>query len=141
MSGQVAVAFASCTEDLIRPLVERVRSLCPGVPVYVVSEFPIDGVHWIPYEVNRSFLANLARLRSLFRGEQVLYAGLVLQPNLPYWGMRMVPLWLWPFRVIAYNENLDHFMLRPRCAGTIVRHCWWRLGNLVRWRASQGRSF
>lgn len=140
ISRPVSVVFASCTAGLTGPLIDHVRALSRGIPIYVVSELPIEGVHWIPYRIDRSFLQNLRRLKATFRGKDIRYAGLLLQPNVPYWSMRMVPMCLWPLRVVAFNENLDHFMLRPACAGTIARHCWWRLRNFMRWRVGQIRT-
>ncbi|MBI3210244.1 MAG: hypothetical protein HYZ37_15265 [Candidatus Solibacter usitatus] len=133
----MAIAFASCTEDLQKPFLAQVRNLNPDARLYVVSEFPVEGAHWVPAHLDRSWAENVARLRDTFRGRRVSYAGVVLQPNLPYWKLRLIPLWLWPMRTVLYNENLDHFMLRPRCASTIVRHCLWRTRNFFASRKTQ----
>ncbi len=135
---RVLVAFASGSEDLIPTLIERLKELDPGLPLYVVSEFAPPEGRWIPYHPARSLAENYARVRAALRGRQVRFSGIILQPRMPYWRMRLVGLLLSPARFIAYNENLDHFMLRPRSAWTMVRHGWWRTKNLFRWQLRPG---
>ena len=132
MSAPIKIAFASATEELIPPLVRGMMAIGPDVPLYVVSEFPVEGANWVPYHVGRTFGENLALCRSAFSGKRIVLAGLVLQPNTPYWKMRALALLLSPWRVVFFNEQLDHFMLRPRSAGVISRHVLWRAKNLVR---------
>ena len=136
--NRVLVAFASGSEDLIPTLIERLKELEPQLPLYVVSEFAPPEGRWIPYHPARSLGENYARVRAALRGRRVRFSGIILQPRMPYWRLRLIGLLISPAGFIAYNENLDHFMLRPRSAWTIARHCWWRTGNFFRWQRRPG---
>lgn len=114
------------------------ESLYPDLPLWVVSEFPPPRGKWIPYHAKRSAADNLAKVRAALGGAKVRLAGAVLEPNTPYWRMRWMALRLSPAGFIAFNENLDHFMLRPRSMPTIARHFFWRLKNFVRWQTRPG---
>jgi GT2 family glycosyltransferase/glycosyltransferase involved in cell wall biosynthesis len=135
LKPKVKVAFASGTDDLNVRLIARMRELFPQLPLYVVSEFPPeDGdLHWIPYQVRRSLSDNLARCRAALRGKSVRLAGVLLVPNVPFRRMRLLALLLAPLHFLAVNENLNDFMLRPRCVPTMARHFLWRSRNWVRW--------
>jgi len=89
-------------------------------------------------EPGRTLEQNLAAVRSSLAGKRIAYAGLILQPRMPYWTMRLLGWKLGGRNTIFYNENLDHFMLRPRSLGTILRHFWWRTKNFVRWESRPG---
>ena len=138
MKERIKIAFASGSEDLIPTLIERMNALEPDLPLYVVSEFPPSEGRWRPYHLSRTFEENLATVRAAFADKEVVFAGLILQPNMPYWHMRLIPMRLWPLRTIFYNENLDHFMLRPQSLGTMARHFLWRARNFVRWQLRPG---
>ncbi len=142
---RIKVAFASGPDDLNRALVERMKALFPELPLVVVSEFPpaewgvAEGVaEWIPYHVSRRFSENLARCRAAWLGKRVRLGGVLLVPRMPYRRMRVIALAISPAGFLAFNENLDSFMLRPRCAGTIARHIAWRAGNFLRWQTHPG---
>ena len=142
---RIKVAFASGPDDLNRALVERMKGLFPELPLYVVSEFPpaewggAEGVaQWIPYHVSRGFRENLARCRAAWQGKRVRLGGVLLVPRMPYRRMRAIALAVSPAGFLAFNENLDSFMLRPRCVGTIARHAAWRTGNFLRWQTRPG---
>ncbi|MEX2263030.1 MAG: glycosyltransferase [Bryobacteraceae bacterium] len=136
----IKIAFASGSDELNRGLVERMNALLPELPLYVVSEFPPERGRWIPYHVSRGFFENLARCRAAFAGQRIRLAGVVLTPRVPYRRMRLLALLLSPIGLLAFNEQLDSFMLRPRCLGTILRHILWRVRNLVRWRMEKLRE-
>jgi GT2 family glycosyltransferase/glycosyltransferase involved in cell wall biosynthesis len=139
MSDQpVLVAIASGSEDLIPTLIEKLQAIRPDLPLYLVAEFQEPGVPWIPYRPGRTLAENLAAVRSALAGKRIVYLGLILQPRMPYWTMRGLGWKLGGWNTIFYNENLDHFMLRPRSLGTIARHCWWRTKNFVRWESRPG---
>jgi GT2 family glycosyltransferase len=131
----IKVAFASGTDELNRLLVERMRTLYPELPLYVVSEFPPadPDLKWVPYRVNRGFAENLARCRAAFQGRTLRLAAVMLVPNVPFRRMRLMALLLSPRGFLAFNENLNHFMLRPRSAPAIASHILWRAKNLARW--------
>ena len=67
-----------------------------------------------------------------------MQSALLLQPQMPFWRMRLIPVLLAPLRTLFYNENLDHFMIRPNGVGNIGRHFAWRTKNFVRWQTSPG---
>lgn len=133
-------AFATGSDDLIPTLIEKMNELAPELPLYVVSEFPPPAGRWVPYHPARSFAENYARARAAFRGKRVRYCGVLFQPRMPYWRLRLIGFLTTPAGFLAFNENLDHFMLRPRSAGTIARHFLWRGRNLVRWETRPGGS-
>ena len=131
---QVKVAFASGTDELNLELIAKMRGIYPELPLLVVSDFPPAdrSLKWLPYYVNRRFRENLARCRWELRGKSIRLAGVMLVPNVPFRRMRLLALAMSPAGFIAFNENLDHFMLRPRSVPAIVRHFVWRTRNLAR---------
>jgi glycosyltransferase involved in cell wall biosynthesis len=114
------------------------REIFPELPLYVVSEFQPAGadLKWVRYNANRRF-ENLARCRAAFRGKSIRLAGVMLVPNVPFRAMRLMALLLAPRNFLAFNENLNNFMLRPRCLPAIARHIAWRVRNFVKWHWSE----
>ncbi|WP_321477766.1 glycosyltransferase [uncultured Paludibaculum sp.] len=135
---RILVAFASGSEDLIETLLDQFETVGPGLPLYVVAEFPPPRGRWIPWFVGRTLEHNRARVQDALRGKQVVYAAILLQPRMPYWPMRLAGLLLAPTRILCFNENLDHFALHPRAATAILRHLLWRTRNFVRWETQPG---
>ncbi len=131
MNAPIKVAFASGPEGLNVRLVARMQALYPELPLYVVSEFPSEQGQWIPYSPARSLRDNLGRCRAALRGQKIRLAGVLLVPRMPYRRMRLIALLLAPRAFLAFNENLDNFMLRPWTAGTILRHLAWRTRNFL----------
>lgn len=144
MGERVKVAFASGSEDLIPTLLEKLAAIYPELPLHVVSEFPppvVEGVKtakWVPWYPAKDWAENWERVQAAFGGMDVALAAVILQPNMPYWGMRWAALRGWPWQWMAFNENLDHFMLRPRSLPVMARHFWWRTKNFVRWETKPG---
>ena len=138
MRETVKVLFASGSEDLIPTAIERMRSLLPELPLVVVSEFPPEHDRWIPLPVARGFWENYALCRWHFRDKKVRLSAVILQPRMPYWRMRCIGFLLSPWNFLAMNESFGHFMLRPRSAGTILRHLLWRTRNFFVWEFSPG---
>lgn len=134
------MAFCSGPDDRNCDLVKRMEELFPELPLYVVSEHPPVRGKWIRYDSLRSFIENWARCRAAFKGKHIRLAGVLLIPRVPYRRMRLIALLLSPVGFLAFNENLDNFMLRPHCMRTIVRHLIWRTMNCVRWQlGAQGK--
>ncbi|MDP8981311.1 MAG: glycosyltransferase [Acidobacteriota bacterium] len=134
----VKILFASGAEDLIPAAIAHLQALYPELPLYVVSEFPVSGARWLPFPVARGFWENLSRCRAAFHDKHIRLCAVMLQPKLPYWKMRLIAFTLAPWNFLAFNENLGHFMLRPRSAGTILRHLAWRMRNFLVWQLSPG---
>lgn len=132
--SSIKIAFASGTDELNRSLIAQMRALLPALPLLVVSDFPPEDkdLRWVQWHVNRSFLENFARCRSALRGHSIRLAGVILVPNVPFRRMRIVAFLLSPRGFIAFNENLNHFMLRPGSLPVILRHMVWRMKNLFR---------
>src|SRR5947209_15656308 len=118
------------------------RELFPELPLYVVSDFPPADADlpWVPYRVNRSLRDNLARCRAELRGKQIRLAGVMLVPNVPFRRMRLMAFWLSPLGFLAFNENLNNFMLRPQSVPAILRHAAWRVKNALRWSIRAARK-
>ncbi|MCS7314412.1 MAG: glycosyltransferase [Bryobacterales bacterium] len=131
MKLPVLVVFATGTEELNSELIRRFQALEKSLPLYVVSEFPPPEGRWIPYHPLQGFWLNWRRCRAALRGRHIRFAAVMLAPNLPYRRLRVIAFLIAPLRLLVYNENLDHWMLRPRCLPLIVRHFAWRLRNLV----------
>ena len=145
MKPQIKLAFTSGADDLNRQLVQRMRQIFPELPLWVVSDFPPeDGdLKWIRWRMGRGIRENLGRCRAELGGYRVRLAAVMLVPNVPFRRMRLAALLLSPAGFLAFNENLDHFMLRPRCLPAILRHAAWRVKNLLRWsvRAARGADW
>ncbi|MGD0774255.1 MAG: glycosyltransferase [Candidatus Solibacter sp.] len=142
MTPKIKIAFLSGTADLNRRLIEHLRALYPELPLWVVSDFPPEdaGLKWIRFRVNRSFAENLRRCREELRGHSIRLAGVMLVPNVPFRRMRLLALVLSPRGFLAFNENLNHFMLRPASIPAIARHIAWRAVNLLRWTVRAARK-
>ncbi len=134
----IKVAFVSSKDHLIEPFLERVAALYPELPLWVVAEFPPPRGKWIPYKPNRSFAENRERVRAAVSGQRIRLSAVVLEPNTPYRAMRWIAFLLAPAAFLAFNENLDHFMLRPRSVPAILGHFAWRMKNFVRWQLRPG---
>ncbi len=132
MKKPVKLAFASGSDDLIPGFLGEMSKLHPEVELLVVSEFaPPQPYRWIPYIPKRPFGLNEARICAAVEGRPVILAGIILQPNMPYWSMRWIAWKNWPLRVVAFNDNMNHWMVRPRSFPIIAKHLLWRLRNLV----------
>lgn len=138
MKEKVKVLFASGSEDLIPTAIEHMQKLFPELPLIVVSEFPVDGVRWIPYPISRGFWENLSLFRWHFRNKRIRLSAVILQPRMPYWHMRFIAFLLAPLYFLAFNEDYGNFMLRPQSIPTIFRHAAWRTRNLFVWEFSPG---
>jgi GT2 family glycosyltransferase/glycosyltransferase involved in cell wall biosynthesis len=132
---KIKVAFLSGTPDLNRQLMERTRELYPELPLWVVSDFPPEdpAMPWIRYRIGGGLADNLGRCREALGRYEIRLATVMLVPNVPFRRMRLVALALSPRGFLAFNENLNHFMLRPAQLLAIVRHVGWRVRNVVRW--------
>lgn len=139
---RILVAFASGSEDLIPTFLDNLQAVAPDLPMWVVSEFPPPDSHkhlrWIPWFLGRTLAQNRARLHDALRGVEVAWSGVILQPRMPYWPMRLAALLAAPGRLLCFNDNLDHFPLHPRATAAIVRYYLWRLRNLIRWETRPG---
>ena len=135
LNPKIKIAFASGTDPLNRRLIDHLRALYPELPLWVVSNFPPEdpSLKWIRYRVNRTFAENLRRCREELRGHEIRLAGVMLVPNVPFRRMRLLALVLSPRAFVAFNENLNHFMLRPASLPAIARHIAWRATNVLRW--------
>ncbi len=140
MTERIKLAFATGSDDLIATLLEKMAGLFPDVPLYLVSEFPPPGagVPWIRWYPAKDVSENMARVAAATAGKDVVLVGIILQPRMPYWAMRWAAARRWPWRLIVFNENLDHFMLRPRSLPVMAKHFWWRTKNFVRWETRPG---
>ena len=141
MKTRIKIAFASCSEELIPAFLDQISRLYPELELYVVSEYPPPKGKWIPYHLGRSFRENLDRCRAALKDTDIQIAAVLLQPQMPFWRMRMIPAVLAPLRTLFYNENLDHFMIRPNAVGSIGRHFAWRAKNFFRWQTAKGGHF
>jgi GT2 family glycosyltransferase/glycosyltransferase involved in cell wall biosynthesis len=138
LNEAVKVLFASGSEAVIAQTLERFRTLLPDLPLVVVAEFqPAEG-EWIPWHVKRSWMENREWVRSKLGARKVRLAAVILEPRTPYWGLRWLGFVIAPLYFLAFNEEGEHFMLRPRSALTIARHALWRVKNYFKWQLNPG---
>ncbi|MEO8368510.1 MAG: glycosyltransferase [Candidatus Solibacter sp.] len=142
MTPSIKLAFLSGTGELNRRLIEELRAIYPELPLWVVSDFAPDdpALPWIRYRINRSLADNLRVCREALHGRRIRLAGVMLVPNVPFRRMRLLALILSPRGFLAFNENLNHFMLRPGSLPAIARHIVWRLSNALRWSVRAARK-
>jgi GT2 family glycosyltransferase/glycosyltransferase involved in cell wall biosynthesis len=138
LTRPVKVLFASASEAVIQRTLEEFRSIFPDLPLVVVSEFkPAEG-EWIPFHILRSWRENYGLVKARLGGRSIRIAAVILEPRTPHWRLRALGFALAPIRFLAFNENGNHFMLRPRSVPAIVRHLTWRSKNLVRSQRQPG---
>src|SRR5579885_2976967 len=114
------------------------RGIFPELPLVIVSEFRQPDCEWIPYHIKRRVRENRALITAALAGRKVRLAAVILEPGVPHWSLRLLGFSLAPLYLMAFNENGEHFMLRPRSAATIARHLAWRAKNFVRWQVEPG---
>src|SRR5215510_13349979 len=76
----IKLAFVSSKEHLAAPFVERLRSIYPELPLWVVSEFPPQDAKWIPYKPNRTMAENYARVKAAVHGQKIRISACILEP-------------------------------------------------------------
>ncbi len=135
---RVLAGFASGSTDLIETFLDELARIDSSARLAVISEFAPPRGQWIPYLPGRTVAQNLARIRDELAGAEIAWTGLILQPRMPYWKMRLAAFLLKPSRVLCFNENLNHFALRPGSALQILRHFAWRARNFIRWETRPG---
>jgi O-antigen biosynthesis protein len=138
LSQAVKVLFASGSDAVIGRTVERFRTLLPELPLIVVAEFAPPEGEWIPWHVKRTWRENRAWVRSKLGPRKIRLSAVILEPRTPYWGLRALGFALAPLYFLAYNENGEHFMLRPRSVPSMLRHALWRVKNFFKWQLNPG---
>jgi GT2 family glycosyltransferase/glycosyltransferase involved in cell wall biosynthesis len=138
LSQRVKVAFASCLRDHVPAFLDRFSEIDPRSELWVVSEFQPPRGRWIPYRIDRSAGENLTALRAALGGRAIQFVALSLQPNSPYGAMRRMALRVAPLRTLLYNENLDHFTLRPPSWPGVLRYLAWKTREHIAWQTHPG---
>ncbi len=115
------------------------KAILLDVPLIVVSEFrPAEG-EWVQFHINRTLKENIELCRARLKGRRVQVAAIVLDEHRrPYRRLRLMGLRFAPFRLIVFNQHLDHFMLRPGDLPAILRHYRWRTREFVRTQTHPG---
>ncbi len=138
MNQQIKVLFASGSPTAIALILERIQPIMPELPLVVVSEFAPPtadenaSVEWIPYHVKRSWRENRELVRAKLGARRIRIAAVILEPNTPHWPMRWAGFSMAPLYFLAFNENGEHFMLRPRSIPSMLGHAAWRTKNFFR---------
>lgn len=129
------LAFASTSEERAPAFLERLQAALPEATLFLVAEFPpprkFPRVRWIPWFPRRTLRQNIARIRDELRGRRLAWAAIVLDRLLPYWPMRAAALWLSRGRLLLFNEQMNHFALRPGDAPQALRFLRWRLRDWI----------
>lgn len=131
----VLLAFASTWEDRAPAFLEQIEAVLPEADLILVAEFPppraFPRVRWIPWFPRRTLRQNIARIRDELRGRRIAWSALVLDRLLPYWPMRAAALWVSRGRLLLFNEQMNHFALRPGDALQALRFLRWRLRDWI----------
>ncbi|MGC8882865.1 MAG: glycosyltransferase [Bryobacteraceae bacterium] len=142
---QALLAFASTWGELATAYLERLQAVTAGAEILYVSELPpprgFARVQWIPWFPRRTLGQNIARIRGALRGRRPLWTTLVLDRKIPYWQMRAAALWVSRGRLLLFNEELNHFALRPGDAPQALRWLRWRLRDWIHDQTHPGGWF
>lgn len=138
LSREVKVAFASCLRDHVPGFLDKFAEIAPDCDLWVVSEFQPPRGRWIPYRIDRSAVENLTAFRSALADRGIRFVALSLQPKSPYGPMRRMAIKIAPMRTLFYNENLDHFTLRPRSWPAVLRYLAWKTREQITWQTHPG---
>lgn len=104
----------------------------------VLSELPPPAGAWIPHRPERSLKEEIARVRAEIGGRGIHLVCVLLTPEPIFHNLRRLAIRLGGLRTVFFNENLDHFMLRPRSLPAVAGHVAWRIGNWVRFQTKPG---
>jgi GT2 family glycosyltransferase/glycosyltransferase involved in cell wall biosynthesis len=137
----IKLAVASSSQTLTPAFLERFDEIAPDLELWVISEFPPPRGRWIPYRFDRTFRYNLNRTKHMLREHHIQYAAVMLEPSMPYHRLRLLAVFLRPLRTLIYNENLDHYMLRPRSLMQMSKHVSWRAKDYLRWQLRPGGNW
>ncbi len=141
MPNAVKILFAAGSPATIPGVIDKLRAIEPNLPLIVVSEFPIapELGEWIAYNPSWSIRENIAFCKSKLAGRRLRLAATILEPRIPLGKLRaMTAMMAAPHRLLAFNENYDHFRLHPRSAGSIAKHGLWRAKNWMRFHTRPG---
>ena len=103
----VLLAFASGTAELNRAMLDRVTTVHPELPLYVVAEFEPHRGSWIPYHVPRRMSQNREAIRAALGGAKIAQAALVLVDGTALAPMRLLAASLAPTTVVAYDTAMN----------------------------------
>ncbi len=138
MNETIKVLFASGSEPVIARALEQLKDIFPELPLVVVAEFPPPAGEWIPYHVKRGWRENREFIRAKLADRKIRIGAVILEPRTPFRALRWIGFALAPFYLLAFNEQGEHFMLRPKSLPSIGRHGWWRVTNYLRWQTHPG---
>ncbi len=129
----VKVLFASASEAVIALVIERMKNIFPELPLVVVSEFEPSAGEWIKYHIKRSPQENEDFILARLAEQGIRLGAIILEPRTPHGALRRLGRKMSPrFRLLVFNENGQHFMMRPDNLHVMLRHGLWRTGNLIR---------
>jgi GT2 family glycosyltransferase/glycosyltransferase involved in cell wall biosynthesis len=129
----VKVLFASASDAVIALVIEQMKAIFPELPLVVVSEFQPPAGEWVRYHIKRTPAENEGFIRTKLAGRQIRLGAIILEPKTPHQALRRLGRKMTPlFRTLVFNEDGQHFVLRPDNAHVMLRHGLWRMGNLVR---------
>jgi len=129
----IKVLFASASEPVIALVIEQMKAIFPDLPLVVVSEFQPPAGEWIRYHIKRTPEENESFILSKLAGRPIRLGAMILEPKTPHQALRRLGRKMTPlFRMLVFNEEGQHFVLRPDNAHVMLRHGLWRMSNLVR---------
>ena len=135
----IKLAFATCFRDHVPGFLDRFSEVvAPNVELWVVSEFPPARGKWIPYRITATPKENLKAIREAIDGYRVLFCALSMQPGAPYGDLRWLAVRIGRGRTLVFNENYDHFALRPSSWRPILRYVGWKTREYVVWQTHPG---
>jgi GT2 family glycosyltransferase/glycosyltransferase involved in cell wall biosynthesis len=129
----VKVLFASASEAVIALVIERMKNIFSELPLVVVSEFQPPHGEWVKYHIKRTVEENRQFIEARLAGRGIRLGAIILEPRTPHGTLRKLGRMMSPrFRLMVFNENGEHFMMRPDNLHVMLRHGLWRTRNLLR---------
>jgi GT2 family glycosyltransferase/glycosyltransferase involved in cell wall biosynthesis len=134
----VVLAIASGPHHLAEAFARAAERFAGNLPLYVFSEMPAPCGIWLPQRPERTAEEERARILAEIDGRPVRYVCVLLTPDSRFGPMRLLALRLGGLRTVFFNENMDHFLLRPRSLPAIADHFAWRARSWVKFQSNPG---
>lgn len=136
--SEVVVAIASGPPELAEAFARAAEKLAGSLPLYVLSEMRVSAGTWIPHRLERPAEDEIARVLAEVGGQAIRLVCVLLTPDPAFETMRLLGTRLGGLRTVFFNENLDHFMVRPGSFPAIARHVAWRARSWLTFQMKPG---
>jgi GT2 family glycosyltransferase/glycosyltransferase involved in cell wall biosynthesis len=138
---EVVVAIASGPIHLAGRFAGASAKIVGDRDFFVFSEAPPPVGQWIPLRFERPMLEEIARIQAQVGDREIRFVCVLLTPDDLYRELRWMGIRLGRLNTVFFNENLDHFMLRPGSVRHLPAHAAWRLRDWFRQQTYPGGRF